>query len=91
MNFEHEENGGKGSFFLKENDEKVAKIEYTKVTNSKITVDHTWTDESQRGKGIAGKLVKTLAEWAVKNDLEVKPICPYAVKQLERNPEWLEK
>ncbi len=91
MNFIHEDNNEKGSFFLKENGEKVAKIEYDKISESKINVHHTWTDESQRGKGIAGKLVKTLAEWAVKNDLEIEAECPYAAKVLERNPDWLKK
>ena len=48
----------------------------------RLVVDHTYTDPSLRGQGIARALVDKVAGYARKEGLKVSAICPYAKKVL---------
>ncbi len=48
-----------------------------------LVVDHTFTDPSLRGQGIARKLVERVAEHARENGFKLLATCPYAKKVLE--------
>ena len=52
-------------------------------------INHTFVDESLRGQGIAGELVRRAAEQILKDGNRIKATCPYAVKWLERHPEYI--
>ena len=57
-----------------------------------IVVSTTYVPESQRGKGIAGKLTTKLIEFAKENGYTIYPLCSYTQKYLERkNPELLSR
>jgi len=49
-----------------------------------IVVSTTYVPESQRGKGIAGKLSAKLVEYAEENGYKIYPLCSYTQKYLER-------
>ena len=49
-----------------------------------IVVSTTYVPESQRGKGIAGKLSAKLVEYAENNGYKIYPLCSYTQKYLER-------
>ena len=49
-----------------------------------IVVSTTYVPESQRGKGIAGKLSAKLVEYAEENGYKIYPLCSYIQKYLER-------
>ncbi len=49
-----------------------------------IVVSTTYVPESQRGKGIAGKLSAKLVEYAEENGYKIYPLCSYTRKYLER-------
>ncbi len=49
-----------------------------------IVVSTTYVPESQRGKGIAGKLSAKLVEYADENGYKIYPLCSYTQKYLER-------
>ncbi len=49
-----------------------------------IVVSTTYVPESQRGKGIAGKLSAKLVEYAEDNGYKIYPLCSYTQKYLER-------
>ena len=49
-----------------------------------IVVSTTYVPESQRGKGIAGKLSAKLVEFADENGYKIYPLCSYTQKYLER-------
>lgn len=52
------------------------------------TINHTFVDNSLRGQGIAGQLVKLAAEAIQAADNKIAATCPYAVSWLERHPEY---
>lgn len=48
----------------------------------------TYVDSSQRGKGIAEKLVAEAVNQARLQGKKIEPICSYAIKQFEVKPEY---
>lgn len=56
--------------------------------NGISTIDHTFVDESLRGQGIAGNLVKLAADKILSEGNKIAATCPYAVVWFERHPEY---
>ena len=52
------------------------------------TILHTGVDEAYGGRGIAKKLVISVAEAAIKYNKKIVPLCTYAKKVLENNDEY---
>lgn len=51
-------------------------------------IDHTFVDDSLRGQGIAGELVKLAAEKIIADGNKIGATCPYAVSWFGRHPEY---
>lgn len=58
------------------------------VANGIATIDHTFVDESLRGGGVAGKLVKTAADKILADGNKIAATCSYAVAWFQRHPEY---
>lgn len=87
MNFEHQDNGSKGEFFLKDQQgQRIAEISYVWSNDSTIIADHTWVDDSLRGQGMARKLLDRLAEFAREKSLKIIATCSYVVVMFKRDP-----
>lgn len=52
------------------------------------TIDHTFVDDSLRGQGVAGELVKLAAEKILADGNKIGATCPYAVVWFSRHPEY---
>ncbi len=52
------------------------------------TINHTFVDESLRGQGIAGELVKRAADKILAEGNKIAATCPYAVVWFGRHPEY---
>lgn len=61
----------------------IAEITFNEVEKGIYNIDHTFVDESLRGKGIAGKLVEMAINEIEKNDGKVEATCSYAKKWLD--------
>ncbi|MDD4080366.1 MAG: GNAT family N-acetyltransferase [Eubacteriales bacterium] len=71
-------------FYMGEDKAKpLAEITYVEAGNHSLVVDHTFTDPSLRGQGIARKLVERVADYARENNLRLVSTCPYAKRVLE--------
>jgi uncharacterized protein len=79
-------NPGAKRFELKQN-EATAALYYT-IFEDKLYLEHTEVPETLRGKGVAGKLVEGALEYARTYHLPVVPMCPYANKFIQRNPQY---
>ena len=81
-------NVGKRALFVGD-DEKSAKtyITYVQDENDNYRIDHTYVDESLKGKGVAGKLVEAMIRKARYDEKKLVPVCPYVVKYFEKHPE----
>ncbi|ARS35582.1 GNAT family N-acetyltransferase [Pontibacter actiniarum] len=68
--------------------EEDAELTYTYPETEVMDFDHTYVPDSQRGKGIAGKLVKEGLEYARSRNYKVIPSCPVVEAYIKRNPEY---
>lgn len=58
------------------------------VCDGVATIDHTFVDDSLRGQGVAGELVKLAAEKIIAAGHKIAATCPYAVVWFQRHPEY---
>lgn len=59
------------------------------LRNGVATIDHTFVDESLRGQGIAGKLVKLAADKILASGNRIAATCPYAVEWFRRHHQYI--
>ena len=51
-----------------------------------LEANHTWTDTAYRGRGVAGRLLDALVEYAAANNLKIRPVCSYVVAAFQKDP-----
>lgn len=56
--------------------------------NGIATIDHTFVDNSLRGQGIAGELVKLAADKILADGNKIGATCTYAIVWFKRHPEY---
>lgn len=52
-----------------------------------LVITHTFVDPSLRGQGIARQLVQAVIDKAKKEGKMILPLCPYALKVFENEPD----
>ena len=65
----------------------LAEVTFTNDNGVSI-IDHTFVDDSLRGQGIAGKLVKLAADKILSDGNRVAATCSYAAGWFEKHPEY---
>ncbi len=80
---------GSKNFYIGESEDNVlAEMTFIDSDEGFITLDHTIVKEELSGQG-AGKLIlKEIVDWARKENKKIKPLCPYAKAQMEKNEEY---
>lgn len=73
--------------FLEEEGKVVAEINWAFLEEKVIDVNRTFVDESQRGKGLAEKLVLAVIEIAKKEELKIVPSCSYVENYFNKHEE----
>ncbi|MEG2708156.1 MAG: GNAT family N-acetyltransferase [Vagococcus sp.] len=73
--------------FLEEEGKIVAEINWVFLEEKGIDVNRTFVDESQRGKGLAEKLVLAVIEIAKKEELKIVPSCSYVENYFNKHEE----
>lgn len=76
-----------GKIYKEENGKEVAYIQFNELDGNVYDATSTFVDESQRGQGIARKLVDQLVEKAKEDGYTIKPTCPYVADLFEKEPE----
>ena len=84
---EHEKSGHRGPFVWKQGGKRLAEMTYT-VAGSRVIIDHTTVDDSLRGQGVGGKLVRAAVDWARAENARLMPLCPYAKSVFDKTPEY---
>ena len=87
MDIKHEENGKKGEFYIEEDGERPALIQYFQSKPGVINIYHTEVAESMGGRGVGRELVAAVVDHARKNSLKVAASCPYAKKVIDKAPD----
>ncbi len=65
-----------------------AELTYTYPEDDVLDLNHTFVPPSQRGKGIANKLIKTALEFAESSGFKIIPSCPVVASYVQRNPDY---
>lgn len=87
MEIKEERKGKKGEFYIEENRERIARIQFFHSGDGEITVYHTEVDKELRGEGIGEDLVERVVKCARDEGVKIVPTCPYARKVIEKNKE----
>jgi uncharacterized protein len=82
------EHGSKGAFIIKEDNQRLAEMTYSKAGDSLIIIDHTDVSDVLRGKGAGKQLVTAAVNYARENNLKILPLCPFAKSVFDRTPEF---
>lgn len=88
MDIRHNRQTGQGAFLAMENGHNVGELTYVYVKEKTIRIDHTLVHPSQRGKGLAHRLVDAAVNHARAEGLSIVPICSFAVADFKRHPEY---
>ena len=76
----------KGQFYIEESKTQVAEMEVS-ISGTSLTVYHTEVTPEKEGKGLAKKLLDAMVDYARKNSLQVKALCPFVSAQFKRHPD----
>ena len=61
--------------------------QYEEKTDGTWAITHTVVDGNYQGRGLAGKLLDEVCQAARKENVKIIPICSYAVKKFDQEPE----
>ena len=88
MEIQHDEQGKKGEFYVDEDGERVAKLQYFHSREGEINAYHTEVADSLAGKGVGKQLVSALAAYAREKNVKVHATCTYAHKIMSASDEY---
>jgi predicted GNAT family acetyltransferase len=77
-----------GNFNIKSEGRKVAIMTFVFAGPDKIIIDHTEVSPVFNGKGLCKKLVEKAVEIAREKKWTIIPLCPFAKKTFDRNPQF---
>ena|SRR5699024_9690863 len=75
----------KGEFVIFEDDKRAGRMTYEKEKENQIIVEHTNVEEEFGGKGLAGKLMDKMVEYARGNQLKINPSCSYVQHKFKKD------
>ena len=88
MTIQHEQQEGRGTFFIPGDNGNVAEMTYMQRDQKTIIIDHTYVSEELRGKNIGYQLVHQAVEFARTDGLKIMPVCVFARAVFEKKPEF---
>jgi predicted GNAT family acetyltransferase len=77
-----------GNFNITSEGKKVAIMTFVFAGPDKIIIDHTEVSPAFNGKGLGKKLVEKAVEVAREKNWKIIPLCPFAKKTFDRNPQF---
>ena len=82
----HEKTDQTGSFFVLNNNERLAYLSYTEKPAGVLQLTHTFVSDALRGQKMASKVVEAAIAFARKNNKKLNPVCTYAIAWFEKHP-----
>lgn len=75
-------------FITDANQKVIAQVTFPAVKDGVVNVNHTFVDESLRGQGVAGQMMRAVASQLREQQQKAVLTCSYAVKWFEKHPEY---
>lgn len=75
-------------FIKKEDGSYLVHVTFPLIGKDVVNIDHTYVDESLRGKGVASEMMHAAMKHLVSKSFKVVATCPYAVLWLKRHKEY---
>lgn len=66
----------------------LAEVTFPEISENTVNINHTFVDDSLRGQGIAGELMKAVAEELRKSGIKAVLSCSYAVSWFQKHEEY---
>lgn len=88
MEVQREGDDKKARFFIEEDRQRVAVMEYVYAGDDKFIIEHTLVNEEYEGKGLGKLLVQAAVDYARNNKMKIIPLCPYTHAMFKRKPEY---
>lgn len=66
----------------------LAEVTFPERQKNVVEIDHTFVSETLRGQGVASELLDAVAKKVRREGKKIIPICSYAVKWFEKNPQY---
>ena len=88
LQVELEETDSKGRYAYRAADGAEAEITFSRVSPTRIIVDHTGVPESMRGQGIGEAMAAHVVEDAREKGIAIIPLCPFFKAMAQRHGDW---
>ncbi|MBL0330242.1 MAG: N-acetyltransferase [Bacteroidetes bacterium] len=88
MDIKHIHEPNKGLFSVEENNEVLAKLEYSMAGADKMIISHTEVNPVLSGKGVGKQLVAKAVNFAREHKIKILPLCPFAKAIFDKVPEY---
>ena len=83
-----EVNDKNGYFHIDIDSKTEAKMTFIFAGSDKIIIDHTEVNEGHNGKGFGKMMVEKAVAFAREKNIKIIPLCPFAKKVFDKNPEY---
>lgn len=84
MNVAHRETESGGVFFVLNDGQEAARMEYKTTDGGDIVIEHTVVESVLKGKGVGKTLVAAAVEKAQKENFKIGATCSFAKSVLEK-------
>jgi predicted GNAT family acetyltransferase len=88
LEIKFQQTGAKGSFYVEEDNKRLAEMTFSRAGDSILIIDHTEVSDVLRGKNVGKQLVAAAVDYARKNNIKILPLCPFAKSVFERVKEY---
>lgn len=84
----HNKDDRKGFFYVMQEDEILARMDYVWAGTDRIIIEHTAVSDKLRGKGAGKKMVEAAVDFAREGGIKIVPLCPFAKSVFEKVPAY---
>ena len=89
LHIDFEETESKGRYFYcPKGGGEDAEITFSRVSPTRIIVDHTGVPDSMRGQGVGQQLAEFVVRDARQKGVSIIPLCPFFKALAQRHEEW---
>jgi hypothetical protein len=88
MEIKQENVDNSGRFYVEENGETLAEMDYKIPAENLLLITHTEVSDKLAGKGVGKQLISAAVNHARKKSLKVQSVCSFAKAILDKTPDF---